>query len=67
MEVFAKVALENAPYISFVYKYFMDDTFLRWPHGMEKPNDFVALNGFHKNITFTMELELYKSVAVSDS
>jgi hypothetical protein len=36
----------------------VDDTFVIWPHGPEKLERFLDhLNGFHRNIQFTMEIE----------
>jgi hypothetical protein len=37
---------------------YVDDTFVIWPHGQEKLEDFLNhLNGLHNKIQFTMEKE----------
>ena len=39
------------------YRY-VDDTFVIWPHGRDKLQDFLNhINGLHKKIQFTMEIE----------
>jgi hypothetical protein len=37
---------------------YVDDTFMIWPHGHEKPGSFLLhLNSIHTNIQFTMKTE----------
>lgn len=41
------------------FNWYVDDTFVAWPHEREKRNDFLTfLNGIHANIQFTMEVEV---------
>jgi hypothetical protein len=58
MENFEDRALQQAtrkPLCSFRY---VDDTFVIWPHGPKKLEEFLDhLNGLHRNIQFTMETE----------
>lgn len=59
VEAFEKKALELASLKPRLYKRFVADTFLVWPHGTEKLTDFVTLlNRLHQNIQFTVELEV---------
>jgi hypothetical protein len=58
MEDFEKNAIEQAIYKPICWFRYVDDTFVIWPHGQEKLEDFLNhLNGFHNKIQFTMEKE----------
>lgn len=49
MEVFEKRARERAPLKPALYKRYVDETLLVWPHGQEALREFVCcLNGLHK-------------------
>lgn len=56
MEVFEKAALDTAPQKMMVYKRYIDDTLLIWPHGHEA--EFVMfLNNHHDKIRFIVKIE----------
>lgn len=58
MEEFDKRVLEHASYRPSLNKRYMADTFLIWPDGHDALDECVFfLNGLHKNITFTVEIE----------
>ena len=58
MEDFEKRAIEQVPHKPVCWLRYVDDTFVIWPHGKQKLGEFLNhLNGIHKNIQFTMEIE----------
>jgi hypothetical protein len=58
MEDYEKAALESAPLKPRCWFRYVDDTFVIWLHGSDKPKDFLHhLNGIHQSIQFTMETE----------
>jgi hypothetical protein len=58
MEDFEKNATEQATHIPVCWFRYVDDTFVIWPRGQEKlENFFNHLNGLHKNIQFKLEKE----------
>ena len=58
MEDFEKKAIEQATYKPVCWFRYVDDTFVIWPHGQEKLEDFlVHLSGLRNKIQFTMEKE----------
>lgn len=66
MEAFEKTALQGAPYKP-LYKQYMDDTFLIWPHGQERLEEFVTLlNNRHENIKLTEVIEKTGCFGLSD-
>jgi hypothetical protein len=58
MEDFEKKAIEQATHKPVCWYRYVDDTFVIWPHGQDKLQEFLNhLNGLHKKIQFTMETE----------
>ena len=58
MQDFEEKALNQATLKPTCWYRYVDDTFVIWPHGKENLTDFLEhLNGVHKNIQFTMEIE----------
>lgn len=59
MEAFEQAALQASPYKPHMYKHYVDDTFLVWPHWKDMLDEFEDfLNGIHENIKLTVvELE----------
>ena len=58
MEEFEKKAIEQATYKPTCWYRYVDDTFVIWPHGQDKLQEFLHhINGLHKKIQFTMEIE----------
>ena len=58
MEHFEQTALQTAIFKPKIWLRYVDDTFVVWPHGVDKVNDFLQhLNNQHPNIKFTMEVE----------
>ena len=58
MEYFEGKALNSYPIKPKVWKRFIDDTHIIWPHGKEKLDTFlVHLNNQSDHIKFTMEIE----------
>ncbi|XP_068918321.1 uncharacterized protein [Tenebrio molitor] len=58
METFEQEALELAPLKPKLWKRYVDDTFVVWPHGRESLDQFLNhLNSLHSSIKFTMEIE----------
>lgn len=56
MEALEKKVLDTSLYKPYMYKCYVDDTFLIWSHCAAWLIDFVTfLNGVHDNITFTVE------------
>ena len=58
MEDFEMKAIEQTTHKPVCWFRYVDDTFVIWPHGQEKLEDFLNhLNGLHNKIQFTMEKE----------
>lgn len=58
MEAFEHLALALTPCKTSCFYHYMDDTFVIWPHGSAKLDDFlVHLNSIHPNIKFMMKIE----------
>ena len=58
VEEFERKALERAPLKPTCWYRYVDDTFVIWPHGQDKLQDFLNhLNSLHNKIQFTIETE----------
>jgi len=58
MEDFENRALQLATYRPTCWYRYVDDTFVSWPHGLDRLQEFLQhINGLHKKIQFTMEIE----------
>ena len=58
MEDFETTALVTADYQPTIWKRYIDDTIVIWPHGRERLDAFLHhINMLHNNITFTVEVE----------
>ena len=58
MEDFETTALMTAELQPKIWKRYVDDTFVIWPHGRTKLNEFLShINSLHHKITFTVEIE----------
>jgi len=58
MEDFEEMALEQPTHEPLCLFHYVNDTFVFWPHRTEKLERFLDhLNGLHRNIQFTMEME----------
>jgi hypothetical protein len=56
IEDFGEKALDQTTHELLCWFCYMDDTFVIWPHGPEKLEEFLYyLNSVHQNIQFTME------------
>jgi hypothetical protein len=67
MEWFEKEALQRTSFKPAIWWRYVDATFVVWPHGREKLNDFLLLlNTIHPSIEFTMEIEKDRSLPFLD-
>jgi len=58
MEDFENRALQLATYRPTCWYRYVDDTFVIWLHGLDRLREFLQhINGLHKKIKFTMEIE----------
>ena len=58
MEEFERKFMAISTYKPKCWYRYVDDTFVIWPHGMDRLKEFLDwLNGIHTNIDFTMEIE----------
>jgi hypothetical protein len=58
MEDFEEQAIKLATHKPVYWYRYLDDTFIIWPHGQDKPTEFLDyLHGLHNNIKFNMEIE----------
>jgi hypothetical protein len=58
VEDFEKTTIEQATHKPACWYRYVDDTFVIWPHGQDRLQDFLNhINGLHKKIQFTMEIE----------
>lgn len=51
------IALDAAPFNPSFYKHYVHNTLLVCSHGIDRLNEFVALNNIQGNIKFTIEIE----------
>ena len=66
-EDFKQTALATADYQPKIWKRYVDDTFVIWPHGEEKLGAFLEhINTLHPNIIFTVEKEENNKIAFLD-
>ena len=67
MEDFETRAMKSTPLKPKLWKRFVDETFIIWPHGKEKLNTFLQhLNSLSNSIKFTMEIEENDSLPFFD-
>jgi hypothetical protein len=58
MEDFKERAIQQATHKPLCWFWYVEDTFVIWPHGPQKVKEFLGhLKTLHKNIQFTMEME----------
>jgi hypothetical protein len=58
MEGFEKVVLDTAQYKPALWLQYVDDTFVVWPRGLDRLQDFLNhLSSLRTSIQFTMEIE----------
>ena len=59
MDRFETKALDNWSLKPLIWLRFIDDIFMIWTHGQDKPTEFIKyLNKIHPTIKFTNELSL---------
>jgi hypothetical protein len=67
MEHFEQLALDLAPHKPAMWLRFVDDTFVVWPHGMEKLKEFLShINSLRPTIQFTLDTETGNSLPFLD-
>jgi hypothetical protein len=67
MEHFQKLALDSAPYTPSLWLRYIDDTFVVWPHGLERLHNFLGhLNSLRTSIRFTTETESDNAISFLD-
>jgi hypothetical protein len=67
MEHFEELALDAAPYKPSLWLWYVDDTFVIWPHGTNQLQGFLGhLNRVRPSIQFTMEIESNNSIPFLD-
>ncbi|XP_058045388.1 P2Y purinoceptor 1 isoform X3 [Ahaetulla prasina] len=67
MEHFETQALEKSDHKPKLWLRYVDDTFIIWPHGKEKLDNFLThLNSLHPKIQFTMETEVNNQLPFLD-
>jgi hypothetical protein len=67
MEHFEKLALDSAQHKPSVWLRYVDDTFVVWPHGPSRLQDFLShLNNLRPPMQFTMEIESDSAIAPLD-
>jgi hypothetical protein len=67
MEHFEKLAIDSAPYKPSLWLRYVGDTFVVWPHGPERlQNFFDHLNSLRPSIRFTMETESDNAISFLD-
>jgi len=68
MEKFDEEVLNRADYKPMCWFWYVDATFIVWPHGSNKLDDFLNhLNGNNPNIQFTVETETYSHLPFLDT
>lgn len=56
VEDFEETVLAEATHKPLCWFHYVDDTFVIWPQGTEKPERFLDhLKGIHRNIRFTVD------------
>ena len=61
MGKFEHEILSHAPYKPLLYKRYIDDILIQWPHSKLELNNFLfAMNSFHPSIKFTSERSYQK-------
>jgi hypothetical protein len=67
MEHLENLALDLAQHKPSVWLRYADDTFVAWPHGPSRLQDFLShLNSLRLSIQFTMEIESDSTIAFFD-
>jgi hypothetical protein len=67
MEHFEKLALETAVFKPAIWLRYVDDTFVVWPHGPSRLQEFLRhLNSVRPTIQFTMEVETNNNLPFLD-
>jgi hypothetical protein len=67
MEHFEKLALDSAQHKPSVWLWYVDDTFVVWPHHPSQLQAFLShLNSLRPSIQFTMETESDNAIAFLD-
>jgi hypothetical protein len=67
MEHLERFALDSAQFKPSLWHRYVDDTFVVWPHGPERLQDFLShLNSLRPSIQFTMEIESDSAIAFLD-
>ena len=67
MEDFENTAIATFHLQSKIWKRYVDDTFVIWPHNNSSLQEFLShINGLHDRIKFTMEIENNNSIAFLD-
>jgi hypothetical protein len=67
MEHFEKMAIDSAQLKPSFWVRYVDDTFVVWPHGPERLQQFFEhLNSLRPSIQFTMEMESDSSISFLD-
>jgi hypothetical protein len=67
VERFEQIALDSAPHKPAMWLRYVDDTFVVWPHGTEKLEEFLShMNSLRPTIQFTLETETGDSLPFLD-
>jgi hypothetical protein len=67
MEHFEILALDSTQHKQSVWLRYVDDTFVVWPHGPSRLQDFIShLNSLSPSIQFTIEMESDSAIAFLD-
>jgi hypothetical protein len=67
MENFEKLALDLAQHKPSLWLRYVDDTFVVWPHGPSRLQDFLShLSSLRPSVQFTMEIESDSAIAFLD-
>ena len=67
MEDFEMTAISTFHLQPKLWRRYVDDTFVIWPHNSSSLQDFLSyINGLHDRIEFTMEMEINNSIAFLD-
>ena len=67
MEDFEMTAISTSHLQPKLWRRYVDDTFVIWPHNSSSLQDFLShINSLHDRIEFTMEMEVNNSIAFLD-
>jgi hypothetical protein len=67
VEHFEKLSLDSAQHEPLPWLRYVDDTFVVWPHGPGRLQDFLChLNSLMPSIQFTVEIESHSAIAFLD-